>query len=298
MQDVTRWRGDCTAVPGFEGEVQPEWTGFKNSESVRALLEKTAEHVARVARELAAEVVEESSTDALMQNRTGLASLGRGARQDVAEFTKAIAHANPTIAPEFLATAVKAVINLEKSKSGAALLQKLSIIQPDDVDGLDRLLDEWTVKDALRVLDEIDARVSVIETIRRIASDPTTDELHTLHPLVLRSRWLFGPEYESEEFCSNVTLPVFHLQALHARELASVVRDEDGRARGRGRRSVCPVSRWACLDGSATHEPARSSLPRRRRRGPPRVRAETHSALHALLRDDCSWTPHRQARRA
>lgn len=65
---------------------------------------------------------------------------------------------------------------------------------------------EWTVKDALRVLDEIDSRISVIETIRRLAGDPHTDELHTLHPLILRSRWLFGPEFESQEYCSNVTL--------------------------------------------------------------------------------------------
>jgi len=71
---------------------------------------------------------------------------------------------------------------------------------------LDQLLTEWSIKDAMRVLDEIDNRLSVIETIRRIADDPETDELHTLHPLVLRSRWLFGPEFESEEFCSNATL--------------------------------------------------------------------------------------------
>lgn len=68
------------------------------------------------------------------------------------------------------------------------------------------MLAEWTVKDALRVLDEIDSRLSVIETIRRLADDPNTDELHTLHPLILRSRWLFGPEFESQEYCSNATL--------------------------------------------------------------------------------------------
>jgi hypothetical protein len=124
----------------------------------------------------------------------------------VAEFTKALAQAHPTISPEFLTTAVKAVIHLEKTKSGAALLQKLSSLPPDDVTGLDRLLTEWTVKDALRVLDEIDGRISVIETVRRLADDSNTDELHTLHPLILRSRWIFGPEFESHEYCSNVTL--------------------------------------------------------------------------------------------
>lgn len=56
------------------------------------------------------------------------------------------------------------------------------------------------------MLDEIDSRITVIEAIRRLAADLQTDELHTLHPLILRSRWLFGPEFESQEYCSNVTL--------------------------------------------------------------------------------------------
>lgn len=191
---------------GFEDDVEPDWTGFRSSDAVRDLYQKTAEHIGKVAQELAAEIVEESSADALSQNRMELAGLGQGARLEVAEFTKAIAQAHPTISPEFLSTAVKAVINLEKSKSGAALLQRLSALSSDDVVGLDQLLTEWTIKDALRVLDEIDDRISVIETIRRIADDPGTDELHTLHPLILRSRWLFGPEFESQEYCSNATL--------------------------------------------------------------------------------------------
>lgn len=191
---------------GFEPHVAQDWTTFKSNEATRELFERTAEEVTRVAESLAAEVVEESSADALSQSRSALEALGRGAQREVAAFTRAVAQAHPTISPDFLATAVKAVINLERSKSGAALLQKLAEISPDDTTGLDRLLAEWTVKDALRVLDEIDSRLSVIETIRRLSDDPTTDELHTLHPLVLRSRWLFGPEFESDEFRSNSTL--------------------------------------------------------------------------------------------
>ncbi len=191
---------------GYETEVEQDWTGFRTTDAVRDLYRATADHIGKVAQDLAAEVVEAASEDALTQNRIELATLGQGARLEVAEFTKVIAQTHPTISPDFLATAVKAVIHLEKTKSGAALLHKLSGLPHDDVDGLDRLLTEWTVKDALRVLDEIDSRLSVIETIRRLADDPQTDELHTLHPLILRSRWLFGPEFESQEYCSNVTL--------------------------------------------------------------------------------------------
>ncbi|WP_064035161.1 ATP-binding protein [Methylomonas methanica] len=191
---------------GFESEVEPDWTSFKKSERVHELFKKTTACIIEVAASIAAEVIEESLEDALTENRLELAGLGRGAQYEVTEFTKAIAQAHPTVSPDFLATAVNAVINLEKTKSGAALLQKLSALPADDIDSLDRLLEEWSVKDALRVLDEIDSRLSVIETIRRISGDPNTDELHTLHPLVLRSRWLFGPEFESEEYCSNVSL--------------------------------------------------------------------------------------------
>lgn len=191
---------------GYEVDVEPDWTAFRTTDTVRDLYRATAEHISKVAQDLATEIVEAASEDALVQNRTELASLGQGARLEVAEFTKVVAQAHPTISPDFLATAVKAVIHLEKTKSGAALLQKLSSLPPDDITGLDRLLTEWTIKDALRVLDEIDSRIGVIETIRRLADDPHTDELHTLHPLILRSRWLFGPEFESHEYCSNVTL--------------------------------------------------------------------------------------------
>ncbi len=191
---------------GYESDVEQDWTAFRSTHAVKELHEATASQIEKVSQELAKEVVEATSEDALVKNRSDLESLGQGARLEVAEFTKVIAQEHPTISPDFLSTAVQAVINLEKTKSGAALLQKLSALSAGDVDGLDRLLDEWTIKDALRVLDEIDSRLSVIETIRRLADDPETDELHTLHPLILRSRWLFGPEFESQEFCSNVTL--------------------------------------------------------------------------------------------
>lgn len=191
---------------GFESDVEQDWTAFCPTDSVNELYQATAEHIRDVAQRLAVEFTEITSEDALMQNRSELATLGQGARLGVAEFTTAVAQEHPTVSPEFLATAVKALIHLEKTKSGAALLEKLATLQHDDIEGLDRLLAEWTVKDALRVLDEIDSRLSVIETIQRLADDPDTDELHTLHPLILRSRWLFGPEFESQEYCSNMTL--------------------------------------------------------------------------------------------
>lgn len=243
---------------GFEPgvDITEDWTAFRATDAVRDLYRATAEHIGKVAQDLAAEVVEAASEDALVQNRTELASLGQGARLEVAEFTKVVAQAHPTISPDFLATAVKAVIHLEKTKSGAALLQKLSSLPPDDITGLDRLLTEWTVKDALRVLDEIDGRIGVIETIRRLADDPHTDELHTLHPLILRSRWLFGPEFESQEYCSNVTLQTV------ARELFKSTRAQFINERHRPDIVVLPEKTTWQMTGIESFDPVDPTLTR------------------------------------
>lgn len=239
---------------GFEEEVKSDWTGFRTSNIVNALYKATAEHISKISEELAEEVVEEATADALTQNRNELASLGQGARLEVAEFTKVIAQSHPTVSPDFLATAVKAVIHLEKSRSGAALLQKLALLPHDDISGLDELLSEWNIKDALRVLDEIDSRISVIETIRRIADDPDTDELHTLHPLILRSRWLFGAEYESQEYCSNATLQTV------ARELFKNVQAQFINERKRPDIVVLPDNTTCQLTGLESFDPMDPTL--------------------------------------
>jgi hypothetical protein len=98
---------------------------------------------------------------------------------------------------------VRAAIQLENSRSGQALLEKLSRLPEGDIDALDRLLGEWSVRDALTVLDEIDSRLSVIAAIERLSAGKTVDELHTLHPIIVKARWAFGPQFDSPEFVSN-----------------------------------------------------------------------------------------------
>ena len=58
------------------------------------------------------------------------------------------------------------------------------------MDTLNEILDEWSVSDIRVVLDEIDQRLKVINAIEQLCSDPSTDELHILHPLVSQAKWL------------------------------------------------------------------------------------------------------------
>ena len=127
-------------------------------------------------------------------------------------------------------------------------------LEPSDLDGLDRLLTEWTVKDALRVLDEIDSRISVTETIRRLANDPSTDELHTLHPLILRSRWVFGPEFESQEYCSNSTLQTIAKQLFKSTDAKFI------NERNRPDIVVLPEKTTWQMTGTESFDPSDSTL--------------------------------------
>jgi hypothetical protein len=188
------------------GDIESDWTRFRPTDAVRAMNSAVAAYAAQVFAKLSEEFVDDSSQDALVRNRESFKDLPTLARIEVASFTQELVKRNPGINTETLAIAVEAVINLEKSRSGVALLKKLSKLGESDVEGLDRLLGQWSVRDALSVLDEIDMRLSVIEAIEKLAGDAATDELHTLHPLVTQARWLFGPEFDSHEYTSNVTL--------------------------------------------------------------------------------------------
>ncbi len=135
--------------------------------------------------------------------QTDIATLSTLGRYEVDEAIQSITTGHPTARPEVLSIAVEAVINVEKSRSGNESSRKLATFSADDIDGLNRLLSQWTVKDALCVLDEIDRRISTIEAIRKLSGDSKVDELHVLHPLITEARWLFGPEFDSPEYVSN-----------------------------------------------------------------------------------------------
>uniref|UniRef100_E6QPW0 ATP-binding protein n=1 Tax=mine drainage metagenome TaxID=410659 RepID=E6QPW0_9ZZZZ len=187
-------------------EVEEDWARFKTTDAVTALNEAVCSYALKMFEKLSANFVEESSEDALIRNREQFKELSTLGRIEVASFTQSLVKQHPTINSETLAIAVQAVINLEKSRSGAALLEKLTQLDESDIVGLDRLLGQWSVRDALSVLDEIDHRLAVIVAIEKLCGDSNTDELHTLHPLVTQARWLFGPEFDSHEYASNVTL--------------------------------------------------------------------------------------------
>jgi hypothetical protein len=195
-------QGGDAWLPQIEGD----WSRFKNTDLTHQLFDAVNKYAQIVFDELSEDFIEEQSEDALMRNRETFRDLPNGAKLEVARFTQELVHEQPGIPPESLNQAVKTFIRLQQARSGSSLLDRLMQLDEHDIDGLDRMLEQWTVQDALTVLDEIDNRLSVVAAIEKLGADENADELHTLHPLVTKARWLFGPEFDSSEFASNNTL--------------------------------------------------------------------------------------------
>lgn len=193
-------------IDGLYEEVKPDWTGFISSEKVSMVYDAVNDHVKKKLQDVSSEIREEAQCSVLRQHRSQIRELNPLAQNEVSNFAAQLLMKQPNLKEETLYTAVEAVINLEKSRSGKELLNKLADFSEDDVKALNELLDKWTVRDALVVLDEIDQRIAIIEAIKKLSKDDNIDELHTLHPLATQARWLFGPEFDTPEYTSNISL--------------------------------------------------------------------------------------------
>jgi hypothetical protein len=186
--------------------VKEDWTGFKRDPELDKIFVEIDKVVQGMFERLARISVGETTKQIKEEFREQYNELSPLAKYEFNEVLDNIASTKPTAKQESISLAVEAVLNLEKTRSGTELLQKFSRLSHDDIDGLIRLLDNWSIKDALTVLDEIDKRLSIVEAIRSLSGDSSVDELHVLHPLIASARWIFGPEFDSPEYSSNSQL--------------------------------------------------------------------------------------------
>ena len=187
----------------LEEGIKEDWSGFKNTETMQKVYDAVSNYVNEKLSEIARSSLDETKKIIKEEFKDKLKNASPLMLYEIDEVIESISLSTPKAKQESVNLAVEAIINLEKSKNGQELLAKIALLNEEDIDGLNQLLNKWTVKDALTVLNEIDKRLTVIEAIRKLSTDKTIDELHILHPLITEARWLFGPEYESAEYISN-----------------------------------------------------------------------------------------------
>jgi len=92
---------------------------------------------------------------------------------------------------------------LEVSESQYTLLAQVSLLGSENLDKLNQILAAWKVENMKIVLDKIDERLKLIHQLKLKIHLRTTHEVQELQPLIERSLWMFGPEFESIEYTSN-----------------------------------------------------------------------------------------------
>lgn len=187
-------------------DIEPDWTAFKDNERTKLVFEKVAEYINNYIKEISKEKRQKTKLEIVRNRIEEIKTLNKTSQSEIAEFVDNIIEEQPDLSIETMDIAVETMINIQKARSGQALLEKLSKFSEDDIDTLNTILENWNINDIQMTLDSIDKRLLVVEAIQRLCSDTRTDELHTLHPLVAQARWLFGPEYDSDMYTYNKTL--------------------------------------------------------------------------------------------
>lgn len=183
--------------------IKEDWSGFKNIKIMDKVYDTVTDYVNKCFESVTTTTISIITDNLDPKVKESLKTVNPLVREEVKKTIVDIVTTNPKVKQDSVNLVVQTIVNLEKSKSGHELVEKLSQLDANDISALNELLGKWTISDALVVLNEIDRRLSIITAIRKLSKDKTTDELHVLHPMIAESRWLFGPEYESSEYIFN-----------------------------------------------------------------------------------------------
>ncbi|WP_232440279.1 ATP-binding protein [Burkholderia ubonensis] len=185
--------------------VREDWSGFKEESSA---WKKTREAVQDRIRQIIHEASksERESTKSAVIERVGNAinALSPVSKDRVSAFVEEVVETCPNFGENEIVQLTTILTKLERSKSRYGLLDVLHKCDPDDYDSLHEILTQWSVSMAKLVLDEIQNRLKLIGELRAKLKEVGVDEVHELQPLFERGLWMFGAQFESIDFTSNV----------------------------------------------------------------------------------------------
>jgi hypothetical protein len=207
----------------LDDAVQSDWSGFK-SDHVAWNTTQTLVHakIREYLSNFSAERRRDAKVSIRESNVSTVQKLPPVGRERWNQFVDAVIDNCPSISTDEVGKVSGILANLELANSKFGLVSKLHDLPPGDLDALNQLLNDWTVRLAKDALDEIQTRLKLIEDLDKKLRDEASDEVGDLQPLFERSLWVFGPEFESLEFTSNrgmttVIQQIFGVQAVGSR---------------------------------------------------------------------------------
>ncbi|CAJ0691421.1 ATP-binding protein [Ralstonia holmesii] len=185
--------------------VLEDWSGFREE---REAWQRTREAVQDRIRQIVldASKQERESTKSAVIERVGntINALSPVSKERVSMFVDEVVDTCPNFGENEIVQLTTILAKLEQSKSRYGLLDLLHKCEPNDYDNLHELLSQWTIGMAKLVLDEIQNRLKLIGELRTKLKEVGVDEVHELQPLFERGLWMFGAQFESIDFTSNV----------------------------------------------------------------------------------------------
>lgn len=190
----------------LQDEVKADWTGFKDTERSNRVIQLINQYILESIQKLMKEARHQTKKKILSQKRALIKPLSNLSKDHLGKFVDQIQMKCPTMSQRDLSNAIEIFSKMELNRTGYSLLTELTKLSPDDLDGLNEILENWNFMEAKKVLDELDWRLTLINEIEQLIEDPESNELHELQPLFEKGLWIFGPEYEGIQFTSNQRL--------------------------------------------------------------------------------------------
>jgi hypothetical protein len=189
---------------GIQAHVKSDWSGFNINNDMLEFYDLTKKAILEYITELSKEKRAEITKKLCENNRQKLsiASIIGVSRWN--EFIERIQIECPSLTDDELETIADILATLEASTSKYSLMRHLSKCTPENLDDLNNILRDWNIESAKAVLDEIQTCLLIINEIKDKVHKQSTLEVQELQPLFGKGLWIFGPEFESIEYTSNI----------------------------------------------------------------------------------------------
>ncbi len=188
----------------LEGSVKEDWSDFDpNGSEWKSAYPIIVEHIRKLVRDAVASKRAEAKMEVRERLSAEVRDLPPLGHERWETFVDQVVETCPSITTDEITQVAGILARLEASTSKYELISKLHKLESGDLDTLNRLLTDWTVRTVKEALDEIKSRLGLIREMHQTLRDERADEVRDLQPLFERSLWAFGPEFESLEFTSN-----------------------------------------------------------------------------------------------
>lgn len=188
-----------------ENGVCEDWSGFKEKNSAwETTRGAVQDHIRQIIHDLSQNEREATKSAVIERYGNTINRLSPVSKERVSSFINEVVEKCPNLGETEVSQLTGILTKLEQSQTRYGLLDLLHNCEPTDYDKLHEILSQWSIGMAKVVLDEIQNRLKLINELRIKTKKVGVDEVHELQPLFERGLWMFGPQFESIEFTSNV----------------------------------------------------------------------------------------------